>query len=272
MKFLRPFCVSVAAFALATHSQAAVFSANFESSEGYNNAADQNVAGQNGWVIDDAADQLSFFQLLGSASNNAAGFGGYYTEPATGSAAVSHPVNEPLDNTTVRLSFSIQASTADFPGADSFSVNFDNDSIATNFPLFSIAFEPFPSIANGLAIVWYDAANTRTASLNVLFYDGLYDLTVSFTASGADTLFSARVADQISSQGINFNGVLPGASAASLDNLGVGFKRDAAAAAVGDNYILFDNINVGPTPPIPEPSAVMAIVSAFGCALMRRRR
>jgi hypothetical protein len=272
MKFFRPFCVSMAALALVTHSQAAVFSANFESSEGYNNAADQNVAGQNGWVIDDAADQLSFFQFLGSATNNAAGLGGYYTEPATGSVAVSHPVNEPLDNTTVRLSFSIQASTADFPGSDSFSVNFDQDSIPTNFPLFSIAFEPFADIADGLSIVWYDAANTRTSSLNVLFYDGLYDLTVSFTASGADTLFSARVAEQISSQGINFNGVLPGASAASLDNLGVGFKRDAAAATVGDNYILFDNINVGPTPPIPEPSAVMAIMSAFGCALIRRRR
>lgn len=272
MKFSRPFCVSMAALALVSTSQAAVFSANFETSEGYNNAADQNVAGQNGWVIDDAADQLSFFQFLGSPTNNAAGLGGFYAEPTATSAALSHSVNEAFNNTTVRLSFSIQASTVNFPGKDSFSVNFDNDSVATNFPLFSIAFEPFPTIADGLAIVWYDAANTRTASLNVLFYDGLYDLTVSFQTSGADTLFSARVAEQISSAGINFNGVLPGSAAASLDNLGVGFKRDPAAAAVGDNFILFDNVNVGPTPPIPEPSAVMAILSAFGCALIRRRR
>ena len=263
----------VAAMNIITNAQAAVFTAGFETSEGYDNDADAEVAGQKGWRINDSEEQISFFQFLGSGTNNAAGLGGYYDEPDEDRVVLEHGVNTSFDKTRVSLSFSIQASTDDYPDRDSFSVIFDNDNDPENVPLFSIAFEPDPVLTDRLNIVWYNALNARTSSLNALFYGGLYDLSVEFDASGADTLFSARVEESLSSAGINFNGLLAGSSTASLVNLGVGFTHGSKKEDdFGDNYILFDDINVSKTgvQQVPETGAGLAWLAVLGVLGMGR--
>jgi hypothetical protein len=180
-------------------------------------------------------------------------------------------VNTSLNNTRVNLSLNFVASTL-VPGRDSFSVIFDNDNDPENVPQFSIAFEPDPVLTNRLNIVWYDALNARTSSLNAIFYGGLYGLSVEFDASGADTLFSARVEDLSTTQGINFNGTLDGASGASLANLGVGFTLDPTAQVFGDNFMLFDDVVVskGTAQSVPETGAGLAWLAVLGVLGMGR--
>ena len=263
--------IFMAAMNIMVTSQAAVFTAGFETSEGYDNSAPANVAGQKGWTINDATDQVSFFQFLGTPTNNAAGLGGYYSDPSVSRVVLEHGVNTSLNNTRVNLSLNFVASTL-VPGRDSFSVIFDNDNDANNVPQFSIAFEPDSTFTDRLNIVWYDALNARTSSLNALFYGGLYDLSVEFDASGADTLFSARVEDSLTNQGINFNGTLDGASTASLANLGVGFTLDPAAQGFGDNFMLFDDVVVskGGAQSVPETGAGLAWLAVLGVLGMGR--
>lgn len=263
----------IAAMNIMTNAQAAVFTAGFETSEGYNNDEEAEVAGQKGWRINDSEEQISFFQFLGSGTNNAAALGGYYDEPEEDRVVLEHGVNTSFDKTRVSLSLSIQASTDDYPDRDSFSVIFDNDNDPENAPLFSIAFEPDPVLTDRLNIVWYDALNARTSSLNALFYGGLYDLSVEFDASGADTLFSARVEEPLSSAGINFNGLLAGSSTASLVNLGVGFTHGSKKEDdFGDNYILFDDVVVSKTgaQQVPETGAGLAWLAVLGVLGMGR--
>lgn len=262
----------VAAMNIMTNAQAAIFTAGFETSEGYDNSAPANVAGQKGWTINEAAtDQLSFFQFLGSGTNNAAALGGRYGEPLVNRVVLEHGVNTSLNNTRVNLSLNFVASSL-FPGRDSFSVIFDNDNDANNVPQFSIAFEPDPVLTNRLNIVWYDALNARTSSLNAIFYGGLYGLSVAFDGSGADMLFSARVEDLLTTQGINFNGTLAGSSAASLENLGVGFTLDPTAQSFGDNFMLFDDVVVskGGAQSVPETGAGLAWLAVLGVLGMGR--
>ena len=214
---------------------------------------------------------MSFFQFLGTPTNNAAGLGGYYSDPSVSRVVLEHGVNTSLNNTRVNLSLNFVASTL-VPGRDSFSVIFDNDNDANNVPQFSIAFEPDSTFTDRLNIVWYDALNARTSSLNAIFYGGLYDLSVAFDASGADTLFSARVEDSLTNQGINFNGTLDGASTASLANLGVGFTLDPAAQGFGDNFMLFDDVVVskGGAQSVPETGAGLAWLAVLGVLGMGR--
>ena len=261
----------IAAMNIMTSAQAAVFTAGFETSEGYDNSEFANVAGQKGWTINDATDQVSFFQFLGTPTNNAAALGGNYFEPSVNRVVLEHGVNTSLNNTRVSLSLNFVAST-NFPGRDSFSVIFDNDNDANNVPQFSIAFEPDPVLTDRLNIVWYDALNARTSSLNALFYGGLYDLSVEFDASGADTLFSARVEESSTTQGINFNGTLDGASTASLANLGVGFTLDPTAQGFGDNFMLFDDVVVskGGAQSVPETGVGLAWLAVLGVLGMGR--
>jgi hypothetical protein len=97
-------------------------------------------------------------------------------------------------------------------------------------------------------------------------------LSVEFDASGADTLFSARVEDLSTTQGINFNGTLDGASGASLANLGVGFTLDPTAQVFGDNFMLFDDVVVskGTAQSVPETGAGLAWLAVLGVLGMGR--
>lgn len=262
----------IAALNIITNAQAAVFTAGFETSEGYDNDADAEVAGQKGWRINDSEDQLSFFQFLGSGTNNAAGLGGDYLESGEKRVVLEHEVERRFDKTRVNLSLSIQASTDEYPGRDSFSVIFDDDNDADNVPLFSIAFEPDPVLTDRLNMVWYNALNARTSSLNAIFYGGLYDLSVEFDASGADMLFSARLEAPLSSAGINFNGLLAGSSTASLENFGIGTTRASGANYFGYNYILFDDVVVRKeyTAKVPETGTGLAWLAVLGVLGMGR--
>lgn len=260
----------IAAMNIMTSAQAAIFTAGFETSEGYDNSGAAEVAGQKGWRINESEYLVSFFVEEKDSPNNLAALGGDKVEPSVSRVVLEHGVNTSLNNTRVNLSLNFVASTL-FPGRDSFSVIFDNDNDPENVPLFSIAFEPNPVFTEKLNIVWYDALNTRTASLNAAQYGGLYDLSVEFDASGADMLFSARVEDLLGG-GINFNGTLDGASTASLANLGVGFTLDPAAQSFGDNFMLFDDVNVskGGVQSVPETGAGLAWLAVLGVLGMGR--
>lgn len=262
----------IAAMNIMTSAQAAIFTAGFETSEGYDNSAFANVAGQKGWRINDSEEQISFFVGEKDSPNNLAALGGYFDEPEKNRVVLEHGVNTSFDKTRVNLSFGLRASTDEYPDRDKFSVIFDDDNNPDNVPLFSISFEPDAVLTDRLNMVWYDALNTRTSSLNALSYGGLFDLSVEFNASGADTLFSARVEEPLSSAGINFNGLLAGSSTASLVNLGVGFTRGSKDYDFGDNYIVFDNVDVSKVgaQQVPETGAGLAWLAVLGVLGMGR--
>ena len=85
-------------------------------------------------------------------------------------------------------------------------------------------------------------------------------------------LFSARVEDLLTTQGINFNGTLAGSSATSLVNLGVGFTLDPQAQSFGNNFMLFDDVVVskGGAQSVPETGAGLAWLAVLGVLGMGR--
>lgn len=247
------------------HSQTLI--SGFESPEYNTDNGAADVAGQNGWTIDDTTPDLSFFVVFGYAGsdpgNNGAAIGGYLDSPVEPRVELANTYGGPLVNSLTTMNFAVQASTNDFPGSDVFGFTLRNTESAA---LFSLALEPNPAFSDRLEVVWYDGANVRTSTGYDLFYGSNYDLALTITGSGPDAAFSAVINGATP---LPFNGLLGGSGGATLGSFGAYVSRDTAATEYGDNYLVFDNLNIQP---VPEPAvASLALAGLLGLTLRRRR-
>jgi hypothetical protein len=239
--------------AFARSSNAAGYSTSFNS--GY--ITSQQLAGQDGWVIDDNTPNLSFF--VNWNGSNAGALGGYHDVPIGTSARLSHPVSLPFAESSFGADFGVIPSTVTFPGRDSFGFSVHNTS---GFNLVTIRFQPDTVNSNLLNITWSTGASSSVTTGWAIEYDGFYHLEMDFAQVGSDIQFGATVS---STNTVTFNGTLPGLAGETWGSIGSDFVLTTGTA--GDNYMVFDNINV-----VPEPSmSVFLSVVAMG-GLLRRRR
>jgi hypothetical protein len=271
MKFTQALFTSIAFLSVASTSSAVIYSAAFDTPT-YNNGNTQNVAGQDGWSINDAASQLSFFGNNGS--NYYGALGGYFSTPGIKNIELSHTANTPLVGASFYVTTGVRNSTASFPNRDAFGWSLKDSG---NNILLRVAFEPVAGQPGRLEVIWYDGAGSPT-STGVDIYnndfntldnpdvDGIYELSISFTGSGANAAFNAAISGQNS---FTFNGTLAGLANATLDKVVADFDiLGATAADAGDNFMFFDNVQV-----IPEPTTTLfGLASLAGLALRRRRK
>lgn len=230
------FALIAAIIACSGHAGASGYSTGFNT--GYDYARD--LAGQEGWEIDDLTSGLSFFvEVNGSI---AGALGGYYNAPP-GPALVklSHPVGIPLARATFSVSIVVLGSTAKFPGRDSFAWGLADPSGAS---LFTLGFEPAANDAGLLNITWAGGDGSPVTTGRAVFMNAPYQVDVMFgTGSGPDLPFSATLTG---SDAFTFSGVLPGMAGKTWDSIAAHYIIRAGTA--GDNFMAFDDLAAVPAP------------------------
>jgi len=265
---MRSYLLPLFALVAAPFAQSQILIAGFDSPEYNTDNVTADVAGQNGWVINDPTPDISFFVEFGYAGsapgNHGAALGGWLDTPVEPLVELSNTYGGPLVNSFLSLKFAVQSSTADFPGRDSFGWTFRDESANS---LFNISLEPNVSFADRLEIVWYDSADTRTSTGYDLFYDSTYDLTVGFMRDGLNAGFSALIAG---ADTLPFTGTLPNAADATLETFGAHAELAPGNTEYGDNFLVFDNLSLRP---VPESGVgLLPLMTLFsGCWLLRRR-
>ncbi|MGI9243822.1 MAG: PEP-CTERM sorting domain-containing protein [Verrucomicrobiales bacterium] len=230
--------------------------------------ASGQIAGTDGWTINTPVVAVSFvvdsWDPDGSdpiPASQAAGLGGYFDTPgADANVDLSKQVALGLSSLVFAVDFAVIASTDLFPGQDSFGFSITSASFPE--PLMRVAFEP-PGGNGDLEIAWYDNAGNRnliTPESQDIFYNGTYNLSLEFAASGADVSFSGNLSGTNSEA---FSGTLTGLSGALVDSIGADFDVIDDA----DNYLVFDNFMA-----VPEPQSAMLLLLSGSLCLLRRRR
>jgi hypothetical protein len=239
-------------------------------SSSFTGLGSNDVAGFEGWTINDPEPTLSFGTTFGPV-NEAAGLGGYNVSPNEATVGLSHGYGETFGYTVASFTFAITDSTNLFPGRDKFSFSFSDG--ATN--LFSVLFTPtVPGETNpdgDLNAAWtlsYSTGAGASVPLNISVAEsGAYVMSFSFSPNGGSTDFSLGVGalggDPLDT--LVRTGTLTGLNplTASSD-FALGFIPSAGSG--GDNYIAIDDISV-----VPEPSSAL-LLGVVGLGLVSRRR
>ena len=221
------------------------------------------IHGINGWVADKPVGDLSGDDLSFVATWNgsqSAGLGGAFDTPSgtTGAVNLDHSISRSLSDTSFSVDFAVIAPVFEI-GADTFGFSF----LGSSGDLFRIAFEAPGGVSGDLEVAWYDGAtrNVLTPISLDIFYGSTYTLTVDFSDSGADTLFSADIiAGAVSTP---FGGTITGTAGAGLTGIGA----DYIVVDDGDSYLVFDNLVV-----VPEPQTWLLTMSCLFGLMLRRRR
>ncbi|MDB6069912.1 MAG: hypothetical protein JWL81_1083 [Verrucomicrobiales bacterium] len=223
-----------------------------------------NFAPQDGWVISDSELDLSLVIPVSSYGNtgNSVGLGGLAAAPNTLTTRLSHAVSEPLSGSTFAGDYSL----INRNGADPL---FLEDDDQFGFVLLSGATELFtlkfsPTATENFRQISVNGVNLGSAGIVASDYDApaWYSFSVTFTASGADLLYSGTAA-----VGAPFSGTIPGGAALTATSIGVDFNvLGATPGDAGSNLLFVDNIS------IPEPSAMLTGLLALGMLTGARRR
>lgn len=241
----------------------AAYTTNFDSAAPTGGAG--NFAPQDGWVISDSEIDLSLViagSSYGTAGNSVA-LGGFAAAPNTSSIRLSHAISETLNNATFSGDYALINRDASNPGA------FFDDDDQFGFVLLSGATELFtlkfsPTITENIREISVNGVNLAPNGIAASDYNSpnWYSFSVTFTASGADLLYSGTAA-----VGSPFSGTIIGGAGLTATSLGIDFNvLGATPADAGSNFLLVDNIS------IPEPSAMMTGLLAVGMLAGARRR
>jgi len=254
-----------------------VFTSDFEPPV-YQVGVNNNLAGQDGWVINDpparpALADLSFFYTyngVADPNNHWGALGGYWSLPSYSNPAVvelTHPVSLPFVGSAFSVDFAIAHNQLPGVTRDSFGWSLKSEGA----DLLRIAFEPVATDSTKLEIVWYNSLGGRnplTPVAQAISYDSIYQLRVSAVGSAGDAVFSATIVPGVGSP-LSFGGTLAGKASANLSAFGADFGVAGSRTLAGDNTMYFDNVSLVP---IPETfSGVTFGLSALGFCLLRRK-
>ena len=213
------------------------YTTGFES--GFNCGPGAELAGQESWSIDDPTENLSFFVRLNGST--AAGLGGYYDTPATGSVGLSHPVGIPLSGASFHATTAVIKSTRLFPGRDSMEWCFLNPQSAK---LLTFCFQPAEDDPDLLRITWSTGSGAPVQTGLAVYYGAPYDIEVKFESTdGIDAAFVATIKG---TKSVQFKGSLAGLASETWGSIEAHFVVKGTEA--GDNFMVFDNITAMPPP------------------------
>ena len=270
-KFL--ICAVVPLLTLAAPAFGSVYYTDFT---GYSTASD--LAGQDGWSINDPTANVSGLQNLGGEWGSRAAYLGFAT-PSVSSVFVSHAVSTPMVDTVGNVNGTFSAlfrvidsdsnGGLDSSNRDTFGFKLEN---AAGDNLFSFHLIPFaqvasPELNNGFhTYAWSTGNNSPTAVLpSVASAEEnapSYLFSVSFSQGvGSDVNFTASVGNQ------SFGGVIPNSNTETITKIGAFMNAFSTPATTGSNYMNFDNVSL-----IPEPSSALLGLLGASFALGRRRR
>lgn len=268
-----PYC---AAIALASSLHGANYSTDFENPPFPDPPG--NVAGSDGWTINDINDASSPLAFILDWNNgvtpqsHAAGLGGFYNSPSEDTVLLTHASGLNIGGTAVSFLFSIIDSTNDFADRDTFGLSLTNGSDN----LFSLFFTPATQTANpdGDTDAQWDLSYSTGLSGPIAFVpgegvveSGTYSLSLTFTPNGASTDFSLTIASQVNSE--TRTGTIPVDPLTVAANFNLLWAPIGGAESSGDNFLIVDDLAV-----VPEPASVAAwmLLSLAGFSLVARRR
>ena len=250
---------------LCANAHSAVYSTSFSN---LNNG--DNVAGQDGWVINDDPNLSTVGPLITNDPTNygGIGYGGPGYEPATATVDLSHAYGEPIvnaENVGTRASFNFIMSTS-FDGSpaplqDTFGISLTSG--AAN--VFSVRFTPSidstPTSPNYLGPAW----------------------AISYTV-GSGTPLSYQSAGVIPDSATSFNlSFTPGHFNLAIGNLSLGGLTTLPSSTIIDSFhLLWTPTTLGSSGPnalmisnltlVPEPStSLLLCLTGLGLAARRRR-
>lgn len=225
------------------------------------------IAGSDGWVINNPLPGLSFLASVSGAGNWGA-LGGVYDVPVTTSEVIlTHPVGAPAKTSDLYTKFFIRESTPAYPGRDAFGFRFGGGANG----LFEIKFVPNDTdpLQPGLMDIFVGANGSAPAPTgSAIFDDATYVLAVDFNESGSGDLeMFATIGG-----GLNtyvFDGLLTGGGNATWDDFSIVWYSNGLTS--GDNYIATQFLGVIP---VPEPGSAMAslLTGMMGLSVIMRRR
>lgn len=234
--------------------QAATYISNFNTSPG------NNIAGWDGWTINDPENDSSSSMAFGVTWNasRAVALGGEFATPSISLVQLAHAYDEVFGNTSASFSFTI-ADAVLYEGRDTFGFSFKDGS--TN--LFSVIFVPTvpdeTAPAETLAF-WnlYSVSSGGTIPLNIQIEEGVgYNLSLAFSGNGSSTDFDLDVG------GLQRSGTI----AVDPSTIASSFALEWQADYASDNYIVMDNLAI-----VPEPSSTLLLgLSGLGFVLRRKR-
>ncbi|MES2706565.1 MAG: hypothetical protein V4726_08180 [Verrucomicrobiota bacterium] len=266
MKKLAPLTLCLLLAGLTQQSHAA-YSENFDTATG------TNFAPQLGWTINDPTSEVSFVVGVAAPYIQSVALGGFQSAPAMDTVSLSHSLSETLSGQTFKVDFAvINRDTGNpgdfFAGDDSFSISLTG---AGGF-VFELSIDPTlggPTIDSKAISLTGNAAGgfIEASDYNTPAY---YTMSVDFTAVGTALNYSARF---FGSTTATLTGSLPGQATAVAGQISASFDVAAGDPAdSGSNFMLIDNIDIAPTPVIPEAGASVLSLLSLGMLTLRRRR
>jgi hypothetical protein len=276
MKLTRTFLLMLTGMgSLVGVASGASYSTDFNT--GYALAA--NLAGQNGWVINDPTPYASAIAGLGGVWGSRTATLGYVSPVIQNTVYVSHPTSVPLVGngyTTFSAMFQVVDSDSGYgAGAearDVFGFRLQDGSGNNVFSFYLTPYDQDPIPENDTAYNTYSWSTGAGPQTNVLVPPAYvparsaqenfaYTVTISFATSGADVAFTGNV------NGDTFSGLLPGLAGVSVQKVGAFWTPTNGPASPGSNQLLFDNISM-----VPEASSALLGLLGASLALVRRRR
>lgn len=228
--------------------QAATYTTNFS-------GVTSDVAGYQGWTINDPQPSLSFGVTWNGST--AAALGGDFASPDVPVVGLNHTYGEALGTTTASFAFAL-VDSVDFAGRDTFGFSFKDG--ATN--LFSVVFvpnDPTQVDPEGTTATWsmFYVTGAGTFPLSIAIEESTtQNFSLAFTPNGSSTNFS-----------LNLSGLVrTGTFAVPSSTIASDFALEYTADQAGDNYIMVDNLSV-----VPEPSSFL-LLGLAGLGFVSRRK
>ena len=204
------------------------------------------IAGTEGWLINDATPNLSFLPIWNGSL--AAALGGFFDAPKVAKVALTHPYGEALGNTRISFGFTLNDSSDQFPKRDVFGVSFATGAI----PLFTVFFTPDTQVAKPSAppdALWklaYASGMDTPTSLSVgVLEGGTYRFLLAFSPNGGATDFHLTITGR---NPINLAGTIAVAPTTVATDFGLIWLPGSPDP--GDNFLIVDDLGLALHPPV----------------------